>query len=394
MYAASSQFAAALAGSHERVTTADVYYGGRLVLSSLPITAGRVTLDLSQDVNGTLTLEAASPDGALVPHVYADALAPYGSEVAIRTGVRYPDGSIETLAYGRYVLTTMDAETSWSYSPATTKTAAQWANRGAQIALAAEDRMMLVRRAALLNKITPPATAKIVDELKSLVSGYVPIRQLPQTVITVPNDIVYNSEAGSRLAAIKAIVPDDWTFWIDRDGSFNAVINPTTTPAPVATYTVGPSGNIIRVAATMTSENVFNAVIARGQNEVDLGTIKGEAYLGGGPAAWNGPFGQAPTFMGGLLMATKAELDAAAQTRLRGIWAGRDRIVTADLPPDPRLDLNDVITLTLPDMTFTGRVVRIDYPLTADGGSMAITLKVAENAVIYSRQPTTGGIGG
>lgn len=82
------------------VTYIDIQFPGEgIVFSNLPVSSGSVNYDRGRAyrANGSLTV----PDPTLFPALNDDSpIAPFGAEIVIRTGIRYPEGTEELIPLG------------------------------------------------------------------------------------------------------------------------------------------------------------------------------------------------------------------------------------------------------------------------------------------------------
>src|SRR6185369_8938102 len=84
-------------GQYQNVVEADVYYVGNFI-ATLPLSAGSVTIDRTAHIRRTCTVTVASP--SFIPLFAASALAPYGTELRIKMGIKYPSGAVEMVPLG------------------------------------------------------------------------------------------------------------------------------------------------------------------------------------------------------------------------------------------------------------------------------------------------------
>lgn len=101
MYPRSAAFDNAVRFGGTVVTTIDAYRGGDMVASDIPWERpSRVTVDEGASAWRTCEITVSDMDATLVPRTPASALAPYGTDLFIRTGFRFSDGTVEQVPMG------------------------------------------------------------------------------------------------------------------------------------------------------------------------------------------------------------------------------------------------------------------------------------------------------
>src|SRR5690606_14618420 len=100
---ATARFAKAIRQSHTIATQVDVLVDGDVRHTITTAIGGQVTLDAKAQTRGRLDLQLVDdPYGSLLPLTPTDLLAPYGQELHVKRGVRYPDGTSELIGLGVY----------------------------------------------------------------------------------------------------------------------------------------------------------------------------------------------------------------------------------------------------------------------------------------------------
>lgn len=101
MYVRSAAFDSAVRYGGVVVTTIDAYRGGTRVASNIPWERpSRVTVDEGASTWRTCEITVSDVNRNLIPKTPAAALAPYGTDLFIRTGYRFPDGTLEQVPMG------------------------------------------------------------------------------------------------------------------------------------------------------------------------------------------------------------------------------------------------------------------------------------------------------
>lgn len=380
MLPASPQFYAAFTGSHVRITRADLWYAGVLVAADLPVVSGELDMDDDAQIRATVSgLSIADPTGALVPNGADDTtgLSVYGSQIHLRSGVQYqPSGAEELVSLGWYTIQTANIDERF-----TRDNAGLWVSGGAVHTLTLADRMSAVDDARFLAPEQPMA-ATCLAEIRRLCAGLLPFATWPTvTDPPVPATITYQE---SRLDAVVALASAASTrVYVDSNGALSVrkVADPST--APVALI-VSTDREITETTTGYTRDQMYNAVVARGEQGVDTAPVQAIAYDTdpASPTRWDGPYGRKPTFYSSPLLTTVAQCQAAALAILQGILRGRDRLVTIKAIPNPALEPGDVVQARTPRALFTGVLAAVKLPLAAEGGAAEYTLRIAASGVV------------
>jgi hypothetical protein len=380
---ADDNLTSALQGSFELITYADVWYDGEVIYDNLPLDSGSVEFDWDQDIQATLKARIPDPDGLLKPQSPYDPLNVNGQEISISQAIR-AEGIIDSdpIEVGRYRIQESRVKSKWRKRPD-----GVWHRPSSFINVTALDRMQVLADARFLAPTQPPAAATVKSELSRLIGDLVPLGDFAATLTdaAVPRGTIYEDD---RVAALQALARSiGGTIVIDPSGA--AVLRQPTQygATPVWTFRVGSdegfdaTTGIADYELVLTRDGVINAVVATGEADPDHAPVQGVAYDldGSSPSRWDGPFGQVPLFYSSPLLLTNAAAGAAARTRLNNYRRGREREYTVTVPPNPLIELDDPVLLELPDLTVTGRVVRMTLPLTP--AAMQITIRALDSSV-------------
>ncbi|WP_291378859.1 hypothetical protein [Demequina sp.] len=142
---------------------------------------------------------------------------------------------------------------------------------------------------------------------------------------------------------------------------------------------------VVGKARRRTRDGVFNAVVARGAVTDDPSTppVWAEAIQMTGPfAATSTGFRVKRKFFASPLLTTEAQCLAAANTMLASALRPA-KVIPIELPPDPRIELGDVLRVRADEaadgswgVDIVGVVVGLDLPLTYDDGAMRLDVAV------------------
>jgi hypothetical protein len=373
----SATFAAAVRSSHQIVIRADVWYGGQMIAGDVPVTGGTLTIDDDADIRSSGTVTVADAAGAWVPVIGQEAtrITPWGHEIQLRYGVVLPSGGTEYVSLGWFRIQTVKVDERWRVDPT-----GAWMSGGAEIEIEIVDRMAVVDDSRFLTISQPPAAAKCLAEIRRLCAGLVPIAAWP--VITdpnVPSDVIYDE---NRMAAIKSLAGVAGVkVFMDRAGNL-AIRQLAVTTGGDITFTGAADGGLISVAEEYARDGMYNAVVARGEQDTDAAPVQGIAYDTdpASPTRWDGPFRRVPAFYASPMITTVAQAQAAATTRLATYLKSRQQDLTIEILPNPAMDPGlTTVTVVTPRRSVTGRLRRLTLPLGADGAATA-TVQVAPSA--------------
>lgn len=313
----------------------DVYRDGVLLASDIPIEpdSGTITVDRAADVRRTVELTV--PDPSLIPTSAADPLSPYGSELRITRGFRYPDGSVELVPVGVFRID----------KPAVTL-------MDGVVRVSGADYCRLLAEDVFLNPAQSITTNTVIAEMIRLIQSTQPGVVVTDTSGASTICALTNWEQeSSRYSAVKElalsigvdVAPDAAGNWLIRR------LPDLATATPVWTVNAGSSGVLIDGDEEQDRERIFNAWIVRGEPGDGSNPVQSIVY-DTDPSSqtyWSGPFGHRAKVFSSPLLATVDQCTAVGTTLLaQSLQAGaveRMRCV-----PNPALDVGDVITLITP----------------------------------------------
>jgi hypothetical protein len=250
--------------------------------------------------------------------------------------------------------------------------------------------LQLLDEAELPNEYQPKAGATLGSIVRALIEPgiTVDLDEAP-TDRTAPTGITWSD---NRLDNVYAVL-DAWPARgaITAEGHFE-VLSPLADPVAgdvVFTFTDGENGTVMEFNSSITRDGAFNAVVAKGQYPDTAGTKAGQEiiatardtvatspYRDGGPfSPYLVPFGYASP-----LMTTLAQVQAAANTRLANLRRSASRTVRVSAVPHPGLQLGDAVAVTSDRLGLSDAIGRVDaftLPHQADGGAMAVTVRLA-----------------
>lgn len=335
MYPVTSAFLTAVTRSHEAFTAASVVDPSTGDRASLQPLSGSVTGDRTRDIRRTISATLTDPTGQLTPADADDLLSPFGNELEVSRGVRYPDGTEESVPLGVFRLTDFDvADTA----------------DGVEISLSGSDRSVVVQRAGWESAYVIASGTATEDAIAALLTDRYPgvVTNLPAMGATTPKVILDGQDGDPWRDAVDLARAAGWE--LHFDGAGHAVATRPATPdgTPAVAYTDGAQAVLLDLARKVsTASSVYNGVIATAENtdlETPLRTVVWDTDPGS-PTYYLGKFGKVPRRWATPLATSQAQLDAAAQSLLDGILGANEDVEFQQIV-NPALDVNDVIEIT------------------------------------------------
>jgi hypothetical protein len=354
MYGVSDTFLQALRRSHAVVIRVDAYHDGDPLLEDIEITGGAVTVNPGTGVRRTLDCTIADAGLWSTLDVIGVELRPY-------RGIRYPDGSVETVPLGVFQL---DAQSM------------QMAPGGIQVR-SAPDRWAKVQRAQFETPEPSVRTNTIKAEALRLVADAVDFN----TAALLTNDftpvgaIVWDRDRAAAATDLATSIACDIFF--DVDGDLVIRDAPHLSATPVWTIDASASGVMLGGELARDRSRTYNVVIA------SMGAVDGRTPFppqkveDSDPTSRTftmGPFGRVPYFYSSPTLRSAPQALTAARALLNRLKAINAQF-TLDAVCNPALDRGDVITVLTP--TGINELHMIDsmtIPLDV-GGPQRITTK-------------------
>ncbi|MEU4154705.1 DUF5047 domain-containing protein [Streptomyces antimycoticus] len=363
MYPVSDRFLARLAESHRVATQVQLLLtDGRVI--ELDHTGGSVTVDRSQAIRRTCTVTVADP--SLIPRTPSDQLATYGARLLVSRGVDYGDDSSELVPLGVFRLDSVDGDI--TDGPVTLQ------GKGLE-AVVADD------------KFTAPykATGTVVGAVTALIQRSIPTADVVSRITDAPiGSRTFDVEADPWAGVQEIAAAAGAEVYANADGTFVIGALPDlSTTTPVWSVEATEGGVYVSGRRAMSSDNVYNGVLARGENTAD--NAPPVSYLAvdsdpSSPTYWGGPFGRRPMFYSSSTLTTTNACAAAANLKLAAAKAPN---ATGDFSslPNPALEPGDVIRVTHPDGTRElHQVASFSVPLDEGGDFPIATISAKEDA--------------
>lgn len=365
MRAASERFAGAVRDSHRARLRVESWRGTELLAESIPVEDGTLVVDGEQPIPGELRIVVpAGIRRQWIPTDPLHPLAPFGQRLYVERGIEYLDGDTEYLGLGWFLIT---------------GAAPDPLGQGTQVTAQSLERLLADDRIA--TPIQPKAGATLFSEVERLVSGRLPVDELPAALTnrTVPADVTWEQDRLNALGTILAAWPARAR--VNDEGLLELL-------APVPEWhNIGPAvhqlatgerGVVAEWSSDVEREQLYNGVFVSGREAVsDKKQVRGYAWDSDetSPTYYLGPFGRRAFEYASPLLTTVAQCNAAAATMLSKRLR-RTRVAVVSMVPDPRLELDDVVEVATPTVEGIGRVSGVALPLRPDGGPATVTLEM------------------
>lgn len=363
MYPVSDRFLPRLAENHTPVTRVQLFLtDGRI--ADLDHSGGSVSVDRAQAIRRTCSVTCHDP--ALIPRTATDKLATYGARLRISRGVEYGDGSQELVPLGVFRLDSVDGDIA-----------------DGPVTLQGKDLSAIIAD----DKFTSPytATGTVVGAITALIQRSIPDADIISTIVDVPiGSRAFDVEADPWAGAQEIAATAGAEVYANADGTFViATLPDLLTATPVWVVEAAEGGVYISGNRAMTSDDVYNGVLARGENTSD-DTPPVSALIvdndPGSPTRWGGPFGRRPKFISSSTLTTTNACAAAASLELAKAKAPNASGDISSLP-NPALEPGDVIRVVHPDgVRELHQVASFSVPLDLGGDFPITTISAKEDS--------------
>lgn len=363
MYPVTDRFLARLAESHQVATRVQLFLTTGQVVD-LDHSGGSVTVDRGQATRRTCSVTCPDPD--LIPRSPTDQLATYGAQLRISRGVYFGDGTEELVPLGLFRLDSVGGDI----------------NDG-PITLTGKDRSAIIAD----DKFTTPFTVSgtVVGAVSSLIQRSIPDADILSLIVDAPiGSRAFDVDADPWAGAQEIAASAGAEVYANADGVFVIATLPEllTTP-PVWAVEATEGGVYISGNRAMSSDNVYNGVLARGENTAD--NIPPVSYLAtdtdvNSPTYWGGPFGRRPMFFSSSTLMTLAACTQAANLKLAQAKAPNASGDFSSLP-NPALEPGDVLRVMHADGTRElHQVASFSVPLDEGGDFPIATISAKEDS--------------
>jgi len=333
MYSASATFSSTVVGDHIVIAKAEVWNQDQK-LATLNVDKGSVKVDAKSAIRRTCSVHLVTDrtTANLVPNTGFDTLSPFGNELRLYRGIRYPDGTDEYVPLGVFIMTDIGISDS---------------NEGVEITVEGEDRSLKVSR----NKWLEPyqvTNGSLEDAIQDLLEDRFDDVEtnFPVTNVTI-NQVVLGAENENDpwKDAVELCELVGFDLFFDANGIVTMRQFPSLDGAVVvASYVEGDNSTITSIKRNISSKETYNGVIYTIEGSEVETPIRVEAWDEDttSPTYRFGVFGEAPTFITSSLLTTEAQALRAAYSLLNRFIGAQETIAWNGLV-DPTLDANDVV---------------------------------------------------
>lgn len=363
MYPVSGRFLPRLAESHRVATQVQLFLtDGRVI--ELEHIGGSVQVDRSQAIRRTCTVTVG--DVSLIPRIPADELATYGARMLVSRGVTYADGTQELVPLGVFRLDDVGGDV--SQGPVTLQ--------GKDLAACVQD-----------DKFTAPyrVTGTVVTAITELVRRSLPAADIVSTIADIPiGSRVFDIEGDPWAGVQETAAAAGAECYPNADGVFVIATLPNLlTAEPVWAVEAAEGGVYISGTRAMSSANVHNGVLARGENTSDNVAPVSSLVVDNDPNSptyWSGPFGRRPRFHSSSTLISTSACTAAATLLLAQAKAPNASGDFSSLP-NPALEPGDVLRVVHPDGSRElHQVAAFTVPLDQGGDFPISTISAKEDS--------------
>lgn len=326
----SSRFLETLAVSHEPYTEVELHRAdGQVQL--LAHLGGSVTASRGSAVRRTCSVVV--PDTSLIPLHPADQLAIYGARLRIMRGIRYADGTTETVPLGFFRIDRLEGDP--DMGPVTI--------RGSSLESVIADDAFLV-------PYTTRGGTGAVAAITGLIQASIPTAVVVNRAVDATLGTTTWDAQSDRWAAVTACATAIGAeVYCDADGVFViAELPDIATTAAVWSVDAGGAGVMLAATRAYSRDGMYNVVVASGENTEDaIGPVT-QTVVDNDPASptyYLGPFGRVPKFYSSSTLISSGQCLAAATLLLRNA-VKPVATVSIEALPNPCLEPGDVIRAT------------------------------------------------
>lgn len=306
-----------------------------------------------------------------VPTTYDHPLSWHGQRIVAQVGVSVGNGAIEWMDRGTFLINSAETDS------------------GA-VSLECLGLLQLLDEAELKTEYQPKASATLSTVLRAMIEPgiTVDLDDAPSDR-TIPTGITWSD---NRLDNVYNVI-DAWParMQINEAGSLE-VLDPLEDPDisdVVFTFTDGAGGTVVEFNASGSREGAFNGVVAKGQYPDTAGAKAGQEIVAtvydtdaSSPFRYGGEFSPylVPYGYASPLLTTLAQVQSAANTRMRTLRRQASRAVRITAVPHPALKCNDAVAVTSDRLGLAaelGRIEAMSLPHQAEGGAMGLTVRIA-----------------
>ena len=373
MYSVSDRFLEAILLSRRVVTVVDVLYHGSVIRENIPISEGSISYDRSGSARASGSLTVADND------LNRNIFLPIGTEIVVRSGFRYTDGSTETVPLGYFRIESIDYDD------------------GVPSEL---DIAFIDRSQALIDNLVDHtidlSTQTYTSSINTLFAytfdgfGYLP---------TITFDSAFDTNRAKRPPGgttsdsnhfdIFQMFVDGWgggEVYFDRDGNLHFGVIPSITEDTTsddAVWRVAAGEVLIEASKNINRQGTYNRVAVHG-GVPNGGTgaapwARASDNFVGSPTYYNGPFGKKVLVIQNEALTTKAQCQQVANEKLKN-YLGLSQNINFTSLLNPALEVGDIVVVEYLDGTEELHLIdQMTFPLKS--GEMTCVTRTIQRAV-------------
>ncbi len=358
MIPVSQRFRDTLRASHEFMARLEILdAAGITLLSDLTPIGGEVKLDRKNTYRRSLSVDFADP--ALIPDGVDDLLSPYGHQIRVHTGVRFTDGTTETVQLGTFRIQSVDGDRTLGGVHVETYSKA---------AMVAEDQFLTPKTSDPILTVQEQISALIHETLPGVVVLEQATMDRAMAAGVVWEKDRWKAAAGDDDASLAVSIGAE--VWLSHLDEFVIRDVPHVDDTPVIAINSGPGGVLVAAPVELSRDGVHNAWVVRGESTTQgVPPVQAIEYDDNPLSAtrWSGPFGHKPGFYTSSNLTTQAQCFVTAQALLADSL-GLAKSIDLTAVPDPTLEPGDVVTVVYPDGRSEDHLIdSVSIPLSADG---------------------------
>lgn len=382
MYAVSSAFKQQVRQSHKATVRVEVWQGDQRLVSLEPID-GSVEIDARRAVRRTCSLSVAAPepttaleqvpgtstyadltllytnyptmasqvatyallapageyrtvlvDSGVIPADAYGYLTPYGNELRIWRGIELPDGTVEEVPLGVFVIVNVEI---------------QETGTGATVSVSGADRSLRISRAKWTEPYAIRSTSTETAITNLLSDRWFDVETSFSTTGVTVGKATFGTEANSDPWADALKLAQSAGHDLYFDGNGIAVLEPTRdyeSTSPDEVYLQDDEAMVLGLTRSLNADDTYNGVIATGEGTDLPDVYRGEAWDDDpdSPTYRYGAFGLVPRFYSSSLFASSAQAQAGAEAMLAKGKGLTEQINWTQIT-DPSLDAGDVVVV-------------------------------------------------
>ncbi|WP_458085807.1 DUF5047 domain-containing protein [Streptomyces malaysiensis] len=328
MQPVSSRWPDALASAHGLETTVRALYNGAVVDPDVTFDDGSVRVDRGSDTRRSLSLSI--PDPANFPFDPTDTFGVYGQQLYVESGISYTDGTVETVPVGTFVITNVSGDI-----------------HTGPLSVSAAGLEILLKRSVVETATSTPGFLNAASFIAAKIAEAIPGSSFVDSSTNGTRALATATwDAGTDYWQILSEVATavDAELYADANGTFRLVDIPNIdTATPVWDVAAGENGILVSAEMELTADDVYNRVVAMGENTADnVAPVRGTATITDptDPLRYGGPFGKVTKVYSSSLVTNASNATSTANAILR---KGRmpNRKVSISTVPNAALEAGD-----------------------------------------------------